>query len=173
MNSGEATNPETSAPAELGGLTRSEQLAQVFARVLADQLEIAPSREGELTYEVIPERLLKVAAFLRDAPELKFEMCMDVCGVDYLDYGRAEWTTVAASGSGFSRGVARMGAASEEIDESTPSAPAAGRRYAVVYHLLSVSLNRARAAARLLPRRRAADGRFGLRCLGFGRLVRA
>ena len=24
---------------------------------------------------------------------LKFEMCMDVCGVDYLQHGRAEWKT--------------------------------------------------------------------------------
>ena len=25
---------------------------------------------------------------LRDADGLKFEMCMDVCGVDYLSHGR-------------------------------------------------------------------------------------
>jgi len=141
MTQSGATNPETSAPDELAGPTRSEQLAQVFERVLADQLVSMPSREGELTYEVAPERLLKVAAFLRDAPELKFEMCMDVCGIDYLDYGRAEWKTVAASASGFSRGVSRVGSASESIDDSTPGATPAGRRYAVVYHLLSVSLN--------------------------------
>ncbi|MGA2776311.1 MAG: NADH-quinone oxidoreductase subunit C [Steroidobacteraceae bacterium] len=109
--------------------------------MLADQLIEVPSREGELTYEVPHERLLKLAEFLRDAPELKFEMCMDVCGIDYLEYGRAEWKTVAATASGFSRGVARVGAASEDIDDSTHATPAAGRRFAVVYHLLSVSLN--------------------------------
>ncbi len=141
MTPGSATNPESQSPEPTAGLTRTEELALVVARVLADQLTAAPSREGELTYEVAPERLLKVAQFLRDAPELKFEMCMDVCGVDYLNYGRAEWKTVAASASGFSRGVARVGTASETIDDATPSAPPAGRRFAVVYHLLSVSLN--------------------------------
>ena len=44
---------------------------------------------------------------LRDGDGLKFEMCMDVCGVDYLEHGRAEWKTQHATLSGFSRGVAR------------------------------------------------------------------
>jgi NADH-quinone oxidoreductase subunit C len=141
MTPGGATNPETSAPEPIAGPTRSEELARVFARVLGDRLVVVPSREGELTYELPPERLLEVAEFLRDAPELKFEMCMDVCGIDYLEYGRAEWKTVAASASGFSRGVARVGEPGETIDDSTPEGPPVGRRFAVVYHLLSVSLN--------------------------------
>ena len=59
---------------------------------------------------------------------------MDVCGVDYLEHGRAEWKTEDATSSGFSRGVAR-GA------QSTPPDAPPGRRFAVVYHLLSISLN--------------------------------
>ena len=70
---------------------------------------------------------------LRDAPQLKFEMCMDVCGVDYLFYGRDEWNTETATSSGFSRGVARGG---QRVAELAP-----GRRFAVVYHLLSISSN--------------------------------
>jgi NADH-quinone oxidoreductase subunit C len=58
---------------------------------------------------------------------------MDVCGVDYLEHGRAEGKTQDATSSGFSRGVAR----GPELD--APVAP--GKRFAVVYHLLSVSLN--------------------------------
>ncbi len=64
---------------------------------------------GELTYEVGPADLLQAAATLRDGAGLEFEMCMDVCGVDYLEYGRAEWQTEHATLSGFSRGVARGG----------------------------------------------------------------
>jgi len=60
-------------------------------------------------------------------------MCMDVCGVDYLEYGRAEWNTQNATSSGFSRGVARANPGEDSV--------AAGRRFAVVYHLLSISLN--------------------------------
>jgi NADH-quinone oxidoreductase subunit C len=74
-----------------------------------------------------------VAKTLRDTAGLKFEMCMDVCGIDYLEHGHAEWITQGATSSGFSRGVARS--APRESDAT------AGRRFAVVYHLLSISLN--------------------------------
>ena len=113
--------------------TRLESLASEVARVLPDQLSRVAGHGAELTYEVAAERLLEAAELLRDAPGLKFEMCMDVCGVDYLEHGRAEWKTQDATSSGFSRGVAR----GPEID--APVAP--GRRFAVVYHLLSISLN--------------------------------
>jgi len=113
--------------------TRLESLASAVASALPDQLLPLPNTCGELTYEVAAERLIQVAAALRDGAGLKFEMCMDVCGVDYLEHGRAEWKTEDATSSGFSRGVAR----GAEFD-----APGvAGRRFAVVYHLLSVSLN--------------------------------
>jgi len=113
--------------------TRLESLAQAVARVLPDQLRAVPNTCRELTYEVAADRLLEVARVLRDAPELKFELCMDVCGVDYLEHGRAEWKTQDATSSGFSRGVARA----KPSEDVMP----AGRRFAVVYHLLSVSLN--------------------------------
>src|SRR5579871_4965136 len=66
-----------------------------------------PNHTGELTYEVPAGELLEAAKTLRDAQGLKFQMCMDVCGVDYLQHGVAEWTTQGATSSGFSRGVAR------------------------------------------------------------------
>ena len=120
-------------PAAAAAPTRLESLASEVARALPDQMQPVPNTCRELTYEVAAGALLRVAAVLRDTPELKFEMCMDVCGVDYLEHGRAEWKTQDATSSGFSRGVAR----GPEID--APVAP--GRRFAVVYHLLSISLN--------------------------------
>ncbi len=113
--------------------TRLEALAATIARELPDTLRAVPNHCGELTYEVPADALLRAAAVLRDHAGLKFELCMDVCGVDYLEYGRAEWKTQDATSSGFSRGVAR----GKAID--APVEP--GRRFAVVYHLLSVSLN--------------------------------
>jgi NADH-quinone oxidoreductase subunit C len=95
-------------------------------------LRAVPNTCGALTYEVAADRMLETAAVLRDSPDLKFEMCMDVCGVDYLEHGFAEWKTEDATSSGFSRGVSL---------EGLVGAVAAGRRFAVVYHLLSVSLN--------------------------------
>src|ERR1700722_4388582 len=108
--------------------TRLETLASALALALPEQLRRAANTCGELTYEVAAERLLEVARALRGAGDLKFEMGMDVCGVDYLEHGRAEWKTQDATSSGFSRGVAR----------ATPSEDVvpAGRRFAVVYHLL-------------------------------------
>src|SRR3984957_1279800 len=122
-----------SAAAVAAEPTRLESLGQAVARALPDQLRAVPNTCRELTYEVAAAHLLEAARVLRDAPDLKFEMCMDVCGVDYLEHGRAEWKTQDAPSSGFSRGVAR----GREID----AAVAPGTRFAVVYHLLSISLN--------------------------------
>jgi len=86
---------------------------------------------GELTFEARSAQLLAAAKALRDA--LKFELCMDVCAVDYLQHGRTEWKTEHATLSGFSRGVARgMTSGGDERP---------GRRFAVVYHLLSIANN--------------------------------
>jgi len=112
--------------------TRLEILAQAVTAALPGLTPVA-NHTGELTYEVAADELLAAAQALREASALKFEMCMDVCGVDYLSHGRAEWTTETATSSGFSRGVAR---GEQRVGEVPP-----GRRFAVVYHLLSLSLN--------------------------------
>ncbi len=89
-----------------------------------------PSTCGELTYEVAAVDLIDIARQLRDDAELKFDQLVDATGVDYLHYGKVEWKTEASTSSGFSRGVNR---ASVEI--------APEKRFAVVYHLLSVANN--------------------------------
>jgi NADH-quinone oxidoreductase subunit C len=58
---------------------------------------------------------------------------IDLCGVDYLTFGQVEWETGSATGSGFSRGVAKTDEPSGEQVSS--------HRYAVVYHLLSLKNN--------------------------------
>jgi NADH-quinone oxidoreductase subunit C len=126
-----------SAAAAVPAPTRLEGLGQAVALALPDILHPVPNTCRELTYEVAAEKLLPTAAALRDAPGLKFEMCMDVCGVDYLEHGRAEWKTQDATSSGFSRGVSRYVAP----DGTQTADLEKGRRFAVVYHLLSISLN--------------------------------
>jgi NADH-quinone oxidoreductase subunit C len=126
-----------SSPAPTAEPTRLDVLSRAVAAALPGKMHAVANHTRELTYETTAERLLEVAAMLRDAPDLKFEMCMDVCGVDYLEHGRAEWKTQDATTSGFSRGVSRWAAP----DGTQPAAAAAGRRFAVVYHLLSISLN--------------------------------
>jgi NADH-quinone oxidoreductase subunit C len=90
---------------------------------------------GELTYEVEPDQLLDVAATLRDHESFGFDTLIDVCGVDYLTYGQAEWQTSSATDTGFSRAAVR------ETIVPDPSASFDPRRFAVVYHLLSVAHN--------------------------------
>ncbi len=110
-----------------------ERLAALIEQALPGKLLRVASHTDELTYEVGPADLLQAAATLRDGAGLEFEMCMDVCGVDYLEYGHAQWKTEHATLSGFSRGVAPLRTSGAEL--------APGRRFAVVYHLLSIARN--------------------------------
>ncbi|MCH9689239.1 MAG: NADH-quinone oxidoreductase subunit C [Gammaproteobacteria bacterium] len=90
---------------------------------------------GELTAIIDSSALLPVMAELRDHPDFAFDMLIDVCGVDYLHYGLAEWETDAASATGFSRAV---DATFQEVHQEKQAHPA---RFAVVYHLLSIAKN--------------------------------
>ena len=110
-----------------------ETIAGRLGEVLGGSLRRVPSLAGELCYEVDAARLVDACVTLRDDPGLKFEVLVDVAGVDYLAFGQSEWKTLSATGSGFSRGVDR--------GAGGPSQAGAGRRFAVVYHLLSVSNN--------------------------------
>ena len=109
-----------------------EALAGRVAETLGARATRIASLSGELSVEVAAADLRAVALSLRDAAGLRFESLVDLSGIDYLTYGEDEWKTHSASGTGFGRGVHPVG------DES---ARPAARRFAVVYHLLSVSLN--------------------------------
>jgi len=108
-----------------------------------DTLKDARLAVGEVTIEVDPQDLLETCTALRDERELRFEQLTDVCGVDYLAYGKDEWATEETSGSGFSRGVeantaGRLPVLDEELSVETLQQE---RRFAAVYHLLSVANN--------------------------------
>jgi NADH-quinone oxidoreductase subunit C len=115
-------------------LTPTERLAQLEHGLTsafgALGAELSRHR-GELTMTIPRERVREVMTRLRDAPAFRFEECVDVCGVDYLSYGRSEWATGEASSTGFGRAAAR----------SAPAEAGGERRFAVVYQLLSVTLN--------------------------------
>ena len=115
--------------------SHNETLAVRIQERFGEQLSRVPSVCGELTYEVDKDDLIEVATALRHEADLGFEMLIDVCGVDYLSYGSDEWTTSSATGTGFSRGVEREPVILDEADEFDP------KRFAVVYHLLSLQHN--------------------------------
>ena len=79
-----------------------------IARVLGDKARSVTVALDEVSVEVSAANYLAAMQLLRDAPECKFEILMDLCGVDYSAYK----------------------------DVGTD-----GLRFAVVSHLLSVSLN--------------------------------
>lgn len=100
--------------------------------VLGDKVITSTINLNELTVEFKPSEALSALKTLRD--KLHFEQLVDLCGVDYLGYGDANWETLKAANTGFSRGVF-------DFEEDEASAENMERRFAVVYHLLSVSTN--------------------------------
>jgi len=114
---------------------RHEALSAAIANRFGDTLSAVTSTCGELTYELDQADLVEVATALRDEDGLRLEMLVDLCGVDYLNYGEDEWQTESATSTGFSRASVPKNIvpdADTTFDE---------RRFAVVYHLLSISLN--------------------------------
>jgi NADH-quinone oxidoreductase subunit C len=108
------------------------ELARNIEAQLGAAVQRLPSLPGDVAYAVKPEALLAACRTLRDAPELRFEMLMDLTAVDYLHHGRDEWQTDSATRSGFSRG---------RVARTTAPDPAMPGRFAVVYQLLSITHN--------------------------------
>jgi NADH-quinone oxidoreductase subunit C len=128
-------------PAESASAVERSALARKLEAKLGQKLVRIVEARGETTIEVLPENWLAVAAILRDDAGLHFEQLMDLCGVDYLSWGDAEWDTTDVSSEGFSRGVegagpGRFGWAGRPRNADIP------HRFAVVVHLLSIAHNR-------------------------------
>jgi NADH-quinone oxidoreductase subunit C len=108
---------------------------------LAEKLQTVTTAFGEVTAVLSAEQLPDAMRALRDRPELRFETLIDLCGVDYSAYGSTR-PDMEYFGS-----------------DATPSEPLEPRkhekRYAAVYHLLSLAHNR-----RLRVRVFASDNAF-------------
>ena len=109
-----------------------EALMKQLGEVFEDLLVACEQALGEVTIEVSKDDLLDICNQLREHDELAFEQLIDLTVVDYMTYGQDEWATTEATGAGFSRGR----------EDSQPTRKSWQReRFAVVYHLLSVSRN--------------------------------
>lgn len=93
-----------------------QSIADRLQEDFGDSIKNIEEHLGELTVEINAGDLLKVCQALRDNEYYACEQLIDVCGVDYLLYG---------------------------LDDSAemPDVPDA-KRFAVVYHLLSIKHNR-------------------------------
>ncbi|AOE50818.1 NADH dehydrogenase subunit C [Kangiella sediminilitoris] len=109
-----------------------EALLKQLGEVFEDALVSCEEALGEITIEIGKDDLLSVMTRLRDHDDLAFEQLIDLTVVDYLTYGQDEWATTEATSSGFSRG-----------QESSQQQRQVWQRerFAVVYHLLSISRN--------------------------------
>ena len=109
-----------------------ENTVQAIEARLGALVRRIDSLPDEIVYECDATQWLEVARVLRDEPTLRFEMLMDLAGVDYSEFGKSEWKTFSATGSGFSRGVNRSAVGEVRQD---------GVRFAVVVQLLSITNN--------------------------------
>ncbi len=96
---------------------------------------------GEVTIEVLPADLISVCKVLRDDATFKFEQLIDVCGVDYSEYGSVEWATDETSATGFSRGVEPATGARLRFGDDIDATDCGRKRFASVYHFMSVTHN--------------------------------
>lgn len=115
----------------------SDRLQQAFGSVLQSSV-IA---RKELTIEVAPGDLLSVATTLRDDPQFAFEQLIDICGVDYSEYGATEWDTDKPSSTGFSRAATESTNARLRFGDEPGYVSHERPRFAAVYHLLSITHN--------------------------------
>ena len=87
-------------------------LEEHVEKLLGDRLVSSVQANGELTITVNSKDIKQVCLNLRDSAETRFNQLVDLCGVDYLEYGAEE-----------------------------PARKWSGPRFTVVYHLLSVEHN--------------------------------
>jgi NADH-quinone oxidoreductase subunit C len=100
--------------------------AQFSNELIACELD-----RGQVTLILHAEHLLTVCKSLRDNEQFAFSQLSDLCGVDYSTFGQVDWATNETTSTGFSRG--RESTKEKTIEE--------GKRFAVVYHLLSIKNN--------------------------------
>lgn len=93
--------------------TQLENLTEALRNVLADKLVSLQTQYGELAIVVRAEDICAVSAMLRDNSKLGFDTLIDLCGIDYSTYGESLSTKHGLR----------------------------DKRFAVIYHLLSVKLN--------------------------------
>ena len=90
----------------------NEVLSSHCRRLFGESIAAEVEHAGELSLDIRGEDLVRVCTILRDDSDFRFEQLIDLCGVDYLEFGR---------------------------EAAQPPSPRP--RFAVVYHLLSLVHN--------------------------------
>ncbi len=90
-----------------------EVLAEVLQRILSEKIVNIKTSLNEVTLTILANHVREVSEILRNDLLLQFDTLIDLCGIDYLTYG-------------------------ENLSERNGLQ---NKRFAVIYHLLSVILN--------------------------------
>lgn len=72
-------------------MAKLDTLKAALEKALGKRVQKLVEATGELTLIVKADDYLEVAQILRDDPSLRFEQLIDLCGVDYSDYGDGAW----------------------------------------------------------------------------------
>ena len=112
----------------------SKSLQSSILSNFSESLSLDQSNSDSI-FLVKPDKLKEICFALRDHKDFKFEMLIDITGVDYSTYGESEWMTEDATDSGFSRGVNQ-----QKIEEPNKVSYKPSKRFALVYQLLSIKL---------------------------------
>lgn len=103
--------------------------ARLEARFAADVTSCTVAC-GETTLVITRTKLLDICMALRDETDFAFEILIDLCGVDYAEYGMEEWEQTEHTTYN------RIDEGEEDPGVARPKA-----RFAVAYHLLSIANN--------------------------------
>jgi len=69
----------------------ADTLGAALSSALGDKIKSLTIAFREVTIVVAADQMIETFTALRDRPELAFDMLIDVCGVDYRDFGGAIW----------------------------------------------------------------------------------
>ncbi|OQW42768.1 MAG: NADH dehydrogenase [Proteobacteria bacterium SG_bin4] len=93
---------------------QNNNFAEALTTILGEKIVDLHVQYDEVTIAVDATEVLTVCEILRDDAALRFDTLIDLCGIDYLTYG----------------------------DELSEKLSLKNKRFAVIYHLLSVEKNR-------------------------------
>ncbi len=69
----------------------SEKLVERLNGRFGDLIERCTVAVGEVTIEVPAEKIREICLSLRDEDAFGFDQLIDICGVDYSEYGAGQW----------------------------------------------------------------------------------
>ncbi|KWR89821.1 NADH-quinone oxidoreductase subunit C [Cupriavidus sp. IDO] len=72
-------------------MAKLDTLKAALEKALGKRVQKLIEATGELTLIVKSDDYLETARILRDDPSLRFEQLIDLCGVDYSEYGDGAW----------------------------------------------------------------------------------